>query len=51
MRWDVWRDNSNDHCCGIDELYRDATAVEAHRGSRHCLACLARFPNGPNVPQ
>ncbi|MBR0816033.1 antibiotic biosynthesis monooxygenase [Bradyrhizobium diazoefficiens] len=44
LRWDVWRDNSNDHRYVIDELYRDVTAVEAHRASQHYQAYLSRVP-------
>ncbi|WP_271573873.1 putative quinol monooxygenase [Bradyrhizobium sp. CCBAU 11361] len=44
LRWDVWRDTSNDHRYVLDELYRDVTAVEAHRASQHYQAYLAKIP-------
>jgi quinol monooxygenase YgiN len=44
LRWDVWRDSSNDHRYVLDELYRDVAAVEAHRASQHYLAYLAKVP-------
>ncbi|WP_063992570.1 putative quinol monooxygenase [Bradyrhizobium sp.] len=44
LRWDVWRDSSDDHRYVLDELYRDAAAVEAHRTSQHYQAYLAKVP-------
>lgn len=44
LRWDVWRDVSNEDRYVIDELYRDVAAVEAHRNSPHYQAYLAKIP-------
>ncbi len=44
LRWDVWRDASNEDRYVLDELYRDAAAVEAHRSSPHYQAYLAQIP-------
>lgn len=44
LRWDIWRDSSDDHRYVLDELYRDATAVEAHRASQHYKAYLDKVP-------
>lgn len=44
LRWDVWRDASNEDRYVIDELYRDVAAVEAHRNSPHYQTYLARVP-------
>jgi len=43
--WDVWRDTSNPDRYIIDELYRDAAAVEAHRGTPHFQAYLGKVPD------
>ncbi len=44
LRWDVWRDSSNEDRYVLDELYRDSAAVEAHRNSPHYQAYLATIP-------
>lgn len=44
LRWDVWRDSSNEDRYVLDELYRDIAAVEAHRNSPHYQAYLAKIP-------
>lgn len=44
LRWDVWRDISNEDRYVLDELYRDVAAVEAHRASPHYQAYLAKIP-------
>ena len=44
LRWDVWHDASNSDRYVIDELYRDAAAVEAHRGTPHFQAYLTKIP-------
>jgi len=44
MRWDIWRDSLDDHRYVLDELYRDATAVETHRATLHYKAYLAEVP-------
>ncbi len=44
LRWDVWRDASNEDRYVIDELYSDAAAVEAHRSSPHYKAYAAKVP-------
>lgn len=45
LRWDVWRDPSHEGRYVLDELYRDAAAVEAHRRSPHYQAYLAKVPD------
>lgn len=37
LRFDLWRDQDDDRCFVLDELYTDAAAVEAHRGTAHFL--------------
>lgn len=44
LRWDIWRDPSDENRFVLDELYRDAAAVEAHRSTPHFAAYLARIP-------
>jgi quinol monooxygenase YgiN len=44
LRWDVWRDSSKEDRYVLDELYRDAAAVEAHRNSPHYQTYLAKVP-------
>ena len=44
LRWDVWRDESNEARYVLDELYRDAAAVEAHRNTPHFQAYLGKIP-------
>jgi len=44
LRWDVWRDSSNEDRYVLDELYRDSAAIEAHRNSPHYQAYLAKIP-------
>jgi quinol monooxygenase YgiN len=44
LRWDVWRDPSHEGRFVLDELYRDAAAVEAHRNSPHYRDYLAKVP-------
>ena len=44
LRWDIWRDTSMPTRYVLDELYRDAEAVEAHRQTSHYQAYLARVP-------
>ena len=44
LRWDVWRDTSNEDRYVLDELYRDTSAIEAHRNSPHYQAYLAKIP-------
>ena len=44
LRWDVWRDSSNEVRYVLDELYQDAAAVEAHRNTPHFQAYLAKIP-------
>ncbi|WP_072396236.1 putative quinol monooxygenase [Hyphomicrobium sp. CS1GBMeth3] len=43
LRWDVWRDSSNEDRYVLDELYRDRAAVEAHRDTPHFQDYLARI--------
>ncbi|MFA8356410.1 putative quinol monooxygenase [Burkholderia ubonensis] len=45
LRWDVWRDQANPERYVLDELYRDADAVEAHRRTPHYQDYLARIPS------
>lgn len=35
LRWDIWQDHSNPERFVLDELYVDATAVDAHRQTPH----------------
>jgi quinol monooxygenase YgiN len=35
LRWDVWCDRAHSERYVLDELYRDAAAVEAHRETPH----------------
>ncbi|MEI5667881.1 putative quinol monooxygenase [Bosea sp. CCNWLW174] len=44
LRWDIWRDSSHEGRFVLDELYRDAAAVEAHRNTPHYQAYLAKVP-------
>ena len=44
LRWDVWCDASNEDRYVLDELYRDAAAVEAHRNTPHFQAYLGKIP-------
>jgi len=45
LRWDVWQDVSNEDRYVIDELYRDAAAVDAHRTTPHYRAYAAKVPD------
>jgi quinol monooxygenase YgiN len=45
LRWDVWRDPSHEGRFVLDELYRDAAAVQAHRDAPHYKAYLAKVPD------
>lgn len=44
LRWDVWCDPAHAGRYVLDELYRDAAAVEAHRQTSHYQAYLAAIP-------
>lgn len=44
LRWDVWCDQTLPERYVLDELYRDADAVEAHRQTAHYQDYLARIP-------
>jgi quinol monooxygenase YgiN len=44
LRWDVWRDPAHEGRFVLDELYRDAAAVAAHRSTPHFKAYLAQIP-------
>ena len=44
LRWDIWRDIAHADRYVLDELYRDAAALEAHRKMPHYLAYLAKIP-------
>jgi quinol monooxygenase YgiN len=35
LRWDLWQDLDDDSTFVIDELYRDAASVQAHRATTH----------------
>jgi quinol monooxygenase YgiN len=35
LRWDIWRDQADPDRFALDELYRDAAAVAAHRETAH----------------
>jgi|SRR5262245_25077910 len=44
LHWDVWRDLAHGERYVLDELYRNAAAVEAHRETPHYQAYLAKIP-------
>lgn len=44
LRWDIWRDIAMPERYVLDELYRDAEAVDTHRRTPHYQAYLARVP-------
>ena len=44
LRWDIWRDPTHEGRYVLDELYRDAAAVEAHRDTPHYRSYLAKVP-------
>lgn len=35
LRWEIWEDRSKPGCYVLDELYRDAAALDAHRETPH----------------
>jgi quinol monooxygenase YgiN len=35
LRWDLWRDRNDAATFVVDELYKDAASVEAHRATQH----------------
>ncbi|GLR85245.1 putative quinol monooxygenase [Bradyrhizobium iriomotense] len=35
LRWDLWQDQHDETTFIIDELYKDADSVEAHRATPH----------------
>lgn len=43
LRWDIWRDQANPDRFALDELYRDAAAVAAHRDTAHYRNYLGRI--------
>ncbi len=43
LRWDIWRDPSNENTYVLDELYVDMDAVDAHRATSHFKAYLDRI--------
>ncbi len=45
LRWDVWCDRASAERYVLDELYRDAAAVEAHRQTPHYRDYLSRIPD------
>ncbi len=44
LRWDIWSDPATEGRYVLDELYRDANAVEAHRNSPHYQNYLTAVP-------
>lgn len=44
LRWDVWRESAHAERYVLDELYRDADAVDAHRKTAHYQDYLSRIP-------
>lgn len=44
LHWQVWRDTAHGERYVLDELYRDAAAVDAHHQTPHYRAYLARIP-------
>ena len=45
LRWDVWRDPTHEGRFVLDELYRDAAGVQAHRDTPHYKSYLAKVPD------
>ena len=43
LRWDLWQDQHDDTTLIIDELYKDADSVEAHRATPHFRNYAARI--------
>ena len=43
LRWDVWEDQSQPGRYVLDELYRDASAVAAHRDTPHFKDYISRI--------
>ncbi len=43
LRYDLWRDVDQPHRFVLDEIYRDADALAAHRASDHFQAYLKRI--------
>src|SRR3546814_15884804 len=43
LRYDLWQDQAEPARFVLDELYRDAAAVAAHRDTAHFRAYLARI--------
>jgi len=44
LRWDIWQDQSQPDRLLIDELYKDDSAVDAHRQTPHYKDYLSRIP-------
>ncbi|MGA0603848.1 putative quinol monooxygenase [Caulobacter sp. KR2-114] len=42
VRWDIWRDRDDPNRFVLDELYRDAAAVDAHRAAPYFQDYLSR---------
>jgi len=43
LRWDLWQDQNDETNFIIDELYRDAASVEAHRATPHFREYASRI--------
>ncbi|MGJ5131951.1 MULTISPECIES: putative quinol monooxygenase [unclassified Bradyrhizobium] len=43
LRWDLWQDQSDKTNFIIDELYKDAASVEAHRATPHFREYASRI--------
>lgn len=42
LRWDIWRDQSDQNRFVLDELYVDSAAVAAHRETPHFKAYVGK---------
>lgn len=51
LRYDLWQDQSQPGRFVLDELYRDADAVAAHRATPHYQAYLAEISLGRSWPE
>jgi quinol monooxygenase YgiN len=44
LRWDIWSNQANGDQFVLDELYVNASALDAHRKTPHYQAYLAKVP-------
>jgi quinol monooxygenase YgiN len=43
LRWDLWQDQNDETNFIVDELYKDAASVEAHRATPHFREYASRI--------